>query len=332
MPGWRFWTGLLATGLLAYLLRRILLPFAAAALLAYVANPLVDLLERRMRLPRLAVVLALFLVLGGAAAAAVYRFGPALGADVKAAVANAPEVVHRVAAKFVGSGPVRVLGRTVDADVVARRITEALQRLPSDPSQMITAGAAAVEVILLITLTVILLFYFLVDGRRFIDWLVSRGSEARWAERRRFAATVDGVLGRFLRGLLLIVLFTAFVAWFFLQFLFGLPYAPLFAVGIGSFELIPVIGPVVAATVTSVAAFGHGGIALFLKFVLFYSVLRLVIDQVVGPLILGKAVLLHPVVILFALLSGGVLFGMLGIVIAIPSAAILKVIIENPPG
>lgn len=331
MPGWRFWTGLLAAGVVAYLLRRILMPFVVAALLAYVATPVVDGLERRLRLPRLAVLLALSLLAAGVVGVAAYRFGPTMAADIDAAVANAPNYVHGVAASLLGSGPVRVLGRTVDADFVARRITEALERFSSDPRTMVTAGTAAIEALLTITLSVILLFYFLLDGRQFVDWLVSRAPETRREGWRCFTVRVDAVLGRFLRGLIVIVLFTAFVAWVFLEFVFGLPYAPLFGLVIGSLELIPVVGPVVAAAVTSVAAFSFGGIGLFLKTILFYAVLRLVIDQVMGPLVLGKAVVLHPVVIIFAFLAGGVLFGMLGILIAIPAAAVLKVIIDHPP-
>ncbi len=67
---------------------------------------------------------------------------------------------------------------------------------------------------------------------------------------------------------------------------------------------------------------------MLLLFLAFYIALRLSIDQVVGPLVLGRAVELHPVVIIFAFLAGGVLFGALGVLLAVPFAAAIKTVLS----
>jgi predicted PurR-regulated permease PerM len=102
------------------------------------------------------------------------------------------------------------------------------------------------------------------------------------------------------------------------------------ALASGLLELIPILGPSASATLLGAAAVLHGGGAwMYLGLALYWFCLRMVIDQVVGPLVLGQAVNLHPVVVIFAFLSGGVLFGLLGVLLAIPTAATLKVFLDN---
>ncbi len=125
------------------------------------------------------------------------------------------------------------------------------------------------------------------------------------------------------------MLFTSAASWVVLALILRIPHAALLALATGLLELVPVIGPVASAALVSGAAVAQGGVWLLLAFLVFYTVLRLVIDQVVGPLILGRAVRLSPVVILFALLAGGALYGPLGVLLAVPAAATLKIVLAT---
>ncbi len=170
-------------------------------------------------------------------------------------------------------------------------------------------------------LTIVLYFFFLYDAGRLLRgalWLVPPG---RREQARSLTLRVRPVLWRYFAGTGLVVLFTAAASWTGLALMLGLPHAEFLALATGLLELVPVIGPVASAVLVSGAAAGKGGARRCSRFLVFYIVLRLVIDQVVGPLILGRAVRLHPAVILFALLAGGALYGPLGVFVAVPAAA-----------
>ena len=77
------------------------------------------------------------------------------------------------------------------------------------------------------------------------------------------------------------------------------------------------------------AAMQHGGPLLVVGFVAYYIVVRLVIDQVIGPLMLGYAARVHPVATIFSFLAGGVLFGALGLILAVPVAAAVKIVLTT---
>ena len=132
------------------------------------------------------------------------------------------------------------------------------------------------------------------------------------------------MLRRYVVGLVIVVAFTSAASWLWLGPTMGVPNAELLAIVTGLLELIPVIGPIASTALVSGAALYKGGVPGLLTFLVFYIVLRVVIDQGVGPLILGRAARLHPAVILFVFLAGGVLYGPLGVLLAVPFTAAVK--------
>jgi len=95
----------------------------------------------------------------------------------------------------------------------------------------------------------------------------------------------------------------------------------------GLLELLPVVGPIASAALVNGAALAKGGVPALLTVLIFYIVLRLVIDQGVGPPILDRAARLHPAVILFVFLVGGALYGPLGVLLAVPFTAAVKIVL-----
>ena len=143
-------------------------------------------------------------------------------------------------------------------------------------------------------LTVVLYFYFLYDSERLAGgalWLVPPA----WRERvRSMALHVRPMLRRYVVGLVAVVPFTSVASWVWLAPVMGVPHAELLALTTGLLELIPVAGPIASAALVSTAALGRGGVPALLAFLVFYIILRLLIDQVVGPLILGRAAQFAP--------------------------------------
>ena len=94
----------------------------------------------------------------------------------------------------------------------------------------------------------------------------------------------------------------------------------------GMLEMIPVIGPGAAVVIAGVIAIGHAeGPGAIIAYAIYATALRLSIDQLVGPLVLGHAARLHPTLVIFCFLSGGLLLGIAGLILAVPIALAIKV-------
>jgi predicted PurR-regulated permease PerM len=147
---------------------------------------------------------------------------------------------------------------------------------------------------------------------------------------RSFGAKANPILARYVRGLCAIVAFVSLATWIGVGLVFRLPHPVALAVTTGFLELVPVLGPTASATLLGSVAVLHGGTPwTFLWFALFCFLLRILVDQVVGPLVLGHAVRIHPVAVILAFLAGGILLGVLGMLLAIPTVALLKLILDD---
>ena len=315
-------------GLAVYLLKDILPPFIVAAGLAYIISPIINAMERFLRLPRLLAVFLFYLVVILLSTVLLLHAGPFLLKQLSGIKGHAEDVITHSLHDFFGGNRINILGRTIDANEVSRQLMNKIQMLFRSSGGVSRIADVAVESIFDLVLGIVILFYFLYDGGSLI-----RGALHLFPERKRdqiqdLAERFDSLLGRFLRGILVIVIFTAVVTWAVLKFYFHLPYAEPLALVIGLLELIPVAGPISSGFITSLAAYSYGGVWIAARVILFYALLRLVIDQVVGPIVLGKAVALSPVLIIFAFLAGATLFGFAGLLLAIPIAAAVRIIIE----
>jgi predicted PurR-regulated permease PerM len=175
-------------------------------------------------------------------------------------------------------------------------------------------------------LAAIVTFYFLVDGARFRDNVVEVLPADRRASTVALLARIHLVLGKWLRGQLLLIVLVAAVTYLVLGPILHLPYALAIAVVTGVLEIIPLVGPIAATVVAGTDAFARGGASLAAVVIVFYFVLRQVEDQVVMPVVIGRAVHLHPVVTILAVLVGLSTYGILGGLLGVPVAAALNVI------
>ncbi len=180
-----------------------------------------------------------------------------------------------------------------------------------------------------ILLTLVLLAYFMLESPRIsggLLWLVPPIHRART---RQIAMRAAPIVGQYIRGLAVITVYAIVLSWVATRFVLHLPHAALLATTVGLLEMIPVIGPVVSTALIGLLTIQQitwGGIV---EFALFATILRVSIDQCVGPLVLGRALRLPPVVIILSFLFGGALLGILGVLIAVPLAAAMKVVLES---
>jgi predicted PurR-regulated permease PerM len=307
--------------------RHILLPFILAAALAFLLTPLVDRLDRHSILPRWVAALGVYAGVLLALGALGYFVGRPLTQDAAELLQSFPEKVRSLITELAGLAP-RALGRPIDAQELANSVLAELQRLLGGGAVLSFAGFG-MALMFGALLFLVLLLYFLISGHAIADgafWLVP--PEYR-TEVRSVANKICPILWRYSLGLAVVVTYASTVAWIGFGLVFHLSRAPLLAVAVGLLELIPLIGPAASIGLVVLVSLQQTGLVAILGLAGFAVALRLSIDQLVGPLVLGQAARLHPVVIIFCFLSGAVLFGVVGLILAVPVAASIKIILAT---
>lgn len=319
---------IVAVGFVAYLARSVLAPFVIAAGLAYIISPLVDALEERLRLRRLAVIALLYVVLLTALGVGIWLLEARLVQETRALQTAGPDVVEAAFVRLLGARDVEVFGQRVGVHVLAQWTRSQLNALLGTPADALQLVERAVEWVAQFLLTLIALFYFLLDGQRVGPYVERFIPAERRARTREVAGAIHRVLGHYLRGQLFLVGLMTVANFLVLDLIFRLPYALPVAIVSGLLEVIPLIGPILAGAIAAAIALAYGGTGLMLGVAAAYLVLRQVEDQFVMPVVVGRAVHLHPLVPIFAVLSGGAIAGVLGAVLAVPAAAALRVTLD----
>jgi predicted PurR-regulated permease PerM len=199
----------------------------------------------------------------------------------------------------------------------------------SSPSDAVHVAERAVEVGLQVILALIITFYFLLDGQRFGRFALRFLEREQRANSLRLGHRIHVVLGRWLRGQLLLIGLVAVVIYVILGPILHVPYALALAILSGFLEIIPLVGPLIAAALAGTVAFSAHGVDTTIVVLAAYLVVRQIEDQIVMPVVIGRAVHLHPVITIFAVLVGLSSWGILGGLLGVPVAAALNVTLHE---
>jgi predicted PurR-regulated permease PerM len=318
------WVALAVVGIVVYALRYALLPFVVAAAVAFVVDPPIRALQRR-GLPRAAASAAVYVPLVLAVGAAGYWGGRTALYAVAHVVARAPALLRRAAEEFLGPQGIRLLGRTWTPDDIAARVLDAVGGAVGGAG-FLGLTAAGVATLFGVVLVFVLIPYFMISGPRLVAGAVWLLPVAWRPAVQRALGEVTPMLRRYVIGIAVVVTFTSTVAWLGFGPLFHLPHAVLLAVVVGLLELIPVAGPILSGMIVAVTVIQQHSPWAAAGLAAFAIALRLVIDNVVGPIVLGTAGRIHPVVVIFSFVCGATLFGILGLLLAVPIAATIRIV------
>ena len=315
-------------------LEAALTPLAAAFVIAYLLDPLIDRFEARGVGRGLAIFLLLAIV-GTALAAALLVLLPRLQHEIGGLADRMPGYLERLVTVVIPQIERRLgihLPHTLQG-VIARvrsgEIPLPLDALRSFVTRVVSTVFGTVSSLVGFFVIPILAYYLLVE----FDAIVAR--MALWIppRQRRYvldkAATVDRLISGFLRGQLLVAGA--------LGVLYAIGFAAIgidLAVGVGLLAgvlaLVPYLGGAVALATASLLAVLEFGLDWHVGAVFgWYAVVQSIEGFVLTPRIVGHSVGLHPAVVIVALLIGGDLFGFLGLLVAVPGAAVVKVFAEE---
>jgi predicted PurR-regulated permease PerM len=326
----------LIPAVLLYLLAPVLFPFMAAAVLAYICQPLVARLSAK-KLSRTLATLLVMLGMLGAFVLMVLILLPLLRTELDLLLARLPHLLATLQARLLP-----FLQQQVAAEAQWNMAT--LKDLLSEHFQAaggvagkllpwLTGGGAALLGLLMdILLIPLAMFYLLRDWPQLlarIDALIPR----RWhGKSSAIAQEIDEVLAQFMRGqisvMLLMSVFYVFALW-----LAGLEFALPIGMVSGLLVFIPYVGMITGvglATLVALSQFELWHDVLWVWLV--FGLGQLLEGMVVTPRLVGERIGLHPLAVIFALMAFGQLFGFLGLLIALPAAAMLLVGLRHLKG
>jgi predicted PurR-regulated permease PerM len=322
------WLALAALAILLWVARGVLPPFVIAGIFAYILSPLVDELASRTRIRRAWIALAVFLAVLVTVAGLVWVAGARLSAEVRAISREGPTIIESVVDRLTGGQNMDIFGQSITSRELGRRLEIALGDELGTPSQAIQAVRVGFELTLATVLVFLSFAYLLIDGQNFWRYLLRFVPPEHRAHVEHLAAEIHRVLGRYLRGQFVLIVLMSAVTFVVLEWAFRLPYALWIGILTGILEVVPLIGPIAAGAIACTIGFSQGGPTEAAGLAITYVVLRQVEDQLVMPLIVGRAVHIHPLVTIFAVLTGEKVAGVLGMILAVPIAAAIKVVLD----
>jgi predicted PurR-regulated permease PerM len=319
-------------GFLLWLLAPVLTPFALSALLAYLGDPLVDRFER-WRLSRAAAVAIVFAMMALAVVGVVLLLVPMLERQITAFVEDLPRylewfrgtVLPWVEKRFgvrpefdPAAIPDMLRNYWRQAGGVAATVLGGLSK----------SGIAVLGWIANLLLIPVVTFYLLRDWDLLVAQVRALLPRAIEPTVSQLARESDTVLGAFLRGQLSVMLALGAIYSIGL-WLAGIDLALLIGMIAGLVSFVPYLGVFVGATISIVAALVQHGDWLHVAFVIaVFAVGQTLEGFVLTPWLVGDRIGLHPVAVIFAIMAGGQLFGFLGVLLALPVAAVAMVVLR----
>ena len=322
------WLVLVALVALLWVARGVLPPFIVAGILAYVLSPLVDELAERTGVRRPLAAIGVFIVVLVVCGTVLLLAGTRLNNELRDLQREGPSIVQSVVEKLTGGQSLELLGQIMSSRELGRRLDVAIQEELGTPSQAIQAIEAGFSLLFGVILVFLSLAYMLIDGPNFFRYVLRFVPTEHRAHVEYLAIQIHHVLGRYLRGQLVLIVLMSTVTFLVLEYGFNLPYALWVGILTGILEIIPVVGPITAGAIAATIGFSQGGATQAAAIVIVYFVLRQVEDQLVMPLVVGRAVHIHPLVTIFAVLVGEKIAGVLGMILAVPIAATIKVVLD----
>lgn len=307
-------------------LRATLLPFLMAFLLAYLLAPVVDTFEAR-GLSRGWAILLIYVLLGIIVSAIVVWIIPDLLQELNRLAETLPAHIQSVEQLLLTAQErYSNLGLPEPVNQAIGNSLEDLERRLLDSIEgTVSLIVGLFNGLFSLALAPVLAFYLLKDAKTMkkrVMQLLPSQRRGRWT---MLIIRMDRVLSGFIRGQLLLSVFVGVTTWL-AMLIIGMRFSVILGLIAAITEVIPYFGPIIGA----LPAIGMAALIsplMLVKVVVAYVIIHEIESMVLGPKILGETVGLHPLTVVFALLAGGELFGIVGIILAVPVVACLKVLL-----
>lgn len=312
---------------LLYIERTILTPFVLGIVFAYIFNPVINFSYRYIKLPRTFSIIVVYL--------AIVSLLIFLGVVLARQVTNESSELKSFINKLPETTENQINSLPVWIKPMAQDTFSFLEK-PNSISSVSVFNFFPKAITSIIGFFIFLFsgFYFLKDGRNMFNKLLSLAPNNYKNDLESLFVKINSILRGYLRGQVLMVFLVSLALYIALSIL-GVKFALILAIFSGFTEIVPIIGPIFAGTVGALVtltsnnlSFGLSNLQGALVVILVYFIVRQIQDYFIAPGIMGRIVKLHPLVILFAVLAGQHLWGILGVILAVPIAGVVRILLE----
>ena len=307
---------------LAFLLRNIILSVFIAFILAAAIEPMLKFLQR-FKLPKsLSLAITYALALGALALMAFIVFPP-LVHQVELFVRNLTNLTSRAVEVVAGSG----VNEAEIQQYTQRLLDFVFGRAEQISNSVLQVGLGVLSGVTSVVTIVVISFYIVAQKSELYDGLIYLMPKKSYEQVRLILPKVERKLGLWLRGQLLLGLLIGVLTWIGLTIL-QIDYALPLAIIAGILELVPLIGPILAAIPSIIIGLTISP-AMAVAVTLLYLIVQQLESNLIVPKVMERAVGLNPLLIIIALLAGGSLMGIMGAIIAVPVAVVVSAILEE---
>lgn len=315
------------------LLHTVAAPLLLSGIAYYLLNPLVDRLERRSRVKRVYGIVTMYLVIAGIITLILLTVIPIIRTQLVGLIDNFPKYSAQIQEEFLDLTGSELFGKIQEnvgtdlSDITGKVTTWGTSLLNNAVSGVGNFVGTLTEIVLALVTTPFILFYLLRDGKRLPDYLMRFIPTALQPQTRMVMKEMNSQVASYIRGQ--IIVSCCIGALLYIGYLIiGLEYSLVLAIVAACTAVVPYLGPAIAITPALVVALVTSPFML-LKMVFVWTAVQLIEGKFISPQIMGKSLKIHPITIIFVIIFAGKMFGVLGIILAVPGYAVLKVVVTH---
>lgn len=318
------------------LVQNVVLPVVLASVLFYLLRPVLRLLERA-RIPRVWGILIIYVGGIGLISLAIFLIYPFLKTQVINLVREFPEYFRQLILNIDAYLSTSLFASyynelDVNLDLLIDSVFEDISGFFRDTAGGIASGvtnfiSTLTGIVISIVTVPFILFYLLKDGDRLPDYIMKLMPPRMRDDAGEIFGEADQQLSNYIQGQLIVsfciglLIYIGFV-------IIGMDYALALGALAAVTSVVPYLGPVIAITPALIIALVTSPF-MILKLAAVWTIVQLVEGKFISPQVMGKTLHIHPITIIFVLLTAGSLFGVPGVILGIPGYALLKVIVSH---
>ena len=308
----------------------VFLPFIIAGFLYYVFNPLVMFLEEKMKLPRIWGIVLVFVLLIGLLTYTVISLVPRVITQLSDLIIASGSIVPELQ-KWVDKLSANPAFKEIDFKALINKANisymDILQNLLSGVTFSLSNVVNAIfKVVMILSLVPILLFYMLKDGKNMLPFLKKTLLKRDRLNIVSLLDDMNATISKYISGAAIDCLFI-FVTVFIAYLIIGVPYAFLFAAFSAITNLIPYLGPYIGL-IPVLFSIGFTDPVRALIAALVVLTLQQIDGNIIYPKVVGSAIEVHPVTIMVLMLVTGSLYGLIGMLVAVPFYSLAKEVVK----
>ncbi|WP_456274476.1 AI-2E family transporter [Bacillus sp. AK031] len=303
-------------------------PIVLGGILYYLLRPLVNFLSRKI--PRPLSILLIYLAAAGLVAGVIFYIGPILQRQVNSLINNTPDIIQNLREALLNLQQNEWVsrfqqGERFSLEDLTNRLTAYLDTVVSTiGSNFMNIISTVTSIVILIILIPFVLYYMLKDGNKLSDKVLKLVPKKHEKEGKKVLSDMDDALSSYIQGQV-IVSFCVGVLVYIGYLIIGLDYSLVISILTMLTNVIPFVGPFISSVPAVIVGFLQEPI-MALWVIIVILVVQQIEGNLISPQVMGRKLDIHPLTIILLLVAAGQFAGFLGLLLAVPTYAIAKVI------